>query len=182
MKLRRKKIRLEASRYVGQNSYFITFCCAGRRPVFAKPTAAEWLVAQFRKISLEHRFGAYAYCVMPDHFHALVTGLDLSSGLAAFVRDFKQRTSHVYESRTGRLLWQTRFYDRILRSGESSDAVAGYIWMNPVRKGLCAEPQEYPHSGSFVIDWRKGFTPTQSWTPEWKNEKSIVRQPSDSRR
>jgi putative transposase len=175
IKVRRKNIRLERSRYIGQSTYFVTFCCAARRRVFANHRAAGWLVEQFRRRSVEHRFAVYAYCVMPDHFHALVTGLDSRSSLVAFIGDFKQRTSHVYESRTGRMLWQRKFYDRILRSGERADSVAGYIWMNPVRQRLCVAPQEYPFSGSFVIDWKKGLAPVESWVPEWKSGRAGLR-------
>jgi hypothetical protein len=38
-------------------------------------------------------------------------------------------------------------------SGKKSpiERLAAYIWMNPVRKGLCNGPLEYPHSGSRVV-------------------------------
>jgi REP element-mobilizing transposase RayT len=35
-------------------------------------------------------FAVHAYCVMPDHFHALVEGLAPDSDLLLFVRNFKQ--------------------------------------------------------------------------------------------
>jgi hypothetical protein len=66
------------------------------------------------------------------------------------------------------VLWQKKFYDRILRERDSFDGVAGYIWMNPVRKGLCSDPREYPYSGSFAVDWKKMMRPLESWVPEWK--------------
>jgi putative transposase len=176
MKLRRKEIRLHPLRYIGQNSYFITFCCADRRPLFANPEMAAWLTERLRERSIAHHFAVHAYCVMPDHVHVLVFGLDPRSDLVEFMADLKHRTTHAYRQQTGGLLWQKRFYDRILRNDESVDAVAGYIWMNPVRKGLCAAPQDYPHSGSFVIDWKKGFLPASEWLPEWKKKKAAARQ------
>jgi hypothetical protein len=45
------------------------------------------------------------------------------------------------------------FYDRILRATDAVETVAIYIWSNPVRKGLCAQPGQYPYSGSQTIDW-----------------------------
>ena len=76
-----KNIRLHPQRYTGQSSYFVTLCCAGRRPVFANSKNVVWLVEILRKHSKAHRFAVHAYSVMPDHFHALFSGLDPSSSL-----------------------------------------------------------------------------------------------------
>jgi hypothetical protein len=40
--------------------------------------------------------------------------------------------------------------------------------MNPVRQGICGDPREYAHSGSFAIDWTKGMAPIGEWVPPWK--------------
>jgi len=165
-----KNIRLHANDYIGERSYFVTICCAGRRAVFAERARAKHVVEILAKHAVAHRFAIYAYCVMPDHFHMLASGLVPSSDLLAFVRNFKQTTSRKYFGEHKQPLWQKKFYDHILRPGSNADAVAGYIWMNPVRKGLCASPQEYPHSGSFVVDWKKAFLPSELWTPAWKTK------------
>ncbi|HUU56658.1 MAG TPA: transposase, partial [bacterium] len=92
---------------------------------------------------------------MPDHVHLLVEGNE-EADLIKFVREFKQRTAYNYKKATGRTLWQRSFYDRILRGDEGTQAVACYIWNNPVRKGVAASALEYPFIGSFVVsvaDW-----------------------------
>jgi putative transposase len=163
-----KNIRLYAPLYTGQKSYFITLCCAHRHHLFANPTRTEQLIERLRSISTIYRFSIYAYCVMPDHFHALVKGLEDASNLLRFIKNLKQITSDEYKKDHTGDLWQKKFYDHILRKHDRADAVAGYIWMNPVRARLCAAPQEYPYSGSFVLDWKKGLGPVESWIPEWK--------------
>jgi hypothetical protein len=50
-------------------------------------------------------------------------------------------------------LWQKGFYDHVLRSGESTDGAAWYVFMNPVRAGLVKRAQDWPYSGSFVFRW-----------------------------
>ncbi len=56
-----------------------------------------------------------------------------------------------------------------LRTDERWEAVANYIWLNPVRKALCSRPEEWPYSGSLTMDWRRlvalGCDP---WVPPWK--------------
>jgi len=163
-----KNIRLHRLRYVGQSSYFVTLCCAGRRPVFADSSRAAWLIEILRRQSIAHRFAVHAYCVMPDHLHALVSGLHPTSSLFPFIKNLKLTTSREYQRKFQAALWQKKFHDHILRPRDHAAGVAGYIWMNPVRKGLCEDPRQYPHSGSFVMDWKKAISPVESWIPDWK--------------
>jgi len=107
---------------------------------------------------------------MPDHFHVLLTGLDPNSNLLSFLRNLKQTTGHEYLKRFHNVLWQKKFYDHILRPWDNAARIAGYIWMNPVRKGICDDPQDYPYSGSFMFDWKKAISPVESWVPDWKTK------------
>lgn len=114
------------------------------------------------------RMGVYTYCVMPDHLHLLVQGLDRTSDLLAFIKTVKQKTGHQFRDGPGIALWQKKFYDHILRERDSVDAVAAYIWLNPVRKGLSTDVKEYPHSGSLLLDWRSVRLTEAGWEPPWK--------------
>ena len=165
-----KNIRRPAAHYVGQRRYFITLCCSGRRAFFAEPANATWLARELREKSDLHHFAVNAYCVMPDHVHALIRGMELTSDLFVFVERFKQKTGYEFRKKFRCALWQKKFHDHILRSDDPAKSVALYIWMNPVRAGLCAEPQEYPFNGSFVMDWKKLISPATLWTPSWKSK------------
>jgi putative transposase len=168
MEFRRKKIRLPAANYFGQRHYFITFCCHQHLSVFRDAKLAEWLVQDLKSHSAEGGFWVHAYCVMPDHVHLLLQGSAAESNLAAFLRSFKQSTAQKYLAKTGHRLWQKRFYDYILRPRDSADSVAWYIWLNPVRKGLCVLPEEYPFSGSFTLPWPRSSPSDLKWSPPWK--------------
>jgi putative transposase len=163
-----KNIRRPAAHYLGQRSYFIALCCASRHPAFANPDRALELIAEFCHQSLAYHFSVLAYCVMKEHFHALVRGLHPTSDLLAFVKNLKETTTRRYYSRSHRLLWQKKIHDHILHENESIEPIANYIFMNPVRKGLCAVPCEYPFSGSLVHDWKKLILLANGWLPAWK--------------
>ena len=60
----------------------------------------------------------------------------MTSNLPSLIKAFKRKSSISFSRKTGEPLWQKKFYDHILRRHESYDAVAWYIWMNPVRAGL----------------------------------------------
>jgi putative transposase len=168
MTFQRANIRLHAARYIGRITCFVTMCCAGRKPILENCEIATRLTEILAKHAQTHKFAVHAYCVMPDHFHFLAAGLSEESDLLAFVKNVKQTSSAEYEKRFHGPLWQKKFYDRILRETDNFHGAAGYIWMNPVRKGLCQDPREYPYSGSFVCDWKSAITPVESWIPEWK--------------
>jgi putative transposase len=168
---RRRNIRLAAGYYRGRRFYFVTICFHRRRSYGAEPRLAAWLVRLLREEAAGCGFFVHAYCVMPDHLHLLAAGADDASNLAKFVESFKQRTAVEFSRGSRGCLWQITYYDRILRESDSADRVAWYIWMNPVRKGLCHEPRDYPFLGSFTeLGTRllKGSI-AGPWIPPWKD-------------
>ena len=109
---------------------------------------------------------------MLDHMHLLAAGASEESNLIKFVESFKQETAFEFARRTHRRLWQFKYYDRILRACDAADRVAWYIWLNPVRKGFCRTPADYPFLGSFTelgVKLLKGSV-AREWTPPWKRD------------
>jgi REP element-mobilizing transposase RayT len=86
------------------------------------------------------------YCVMPDHVHVLV--LVLGRSIIDFVRLMKGRASAELRPLGHRQVWQTSFYDHIVRRNEDICAVLRYLLENPVRKGIAKNWMEYRWSGS----------------------------------
>jgi REP element-mobilizing transposase RayT len=165
-----KNIRRPAAHYQGQRWYFITFCCVARRNVFANARNAEWLVDHLHRKSDSHHFAVHAFCLMPDHVHVLVHGLETTSSLLVFLKNLKQVTGCEYQKEFSSTLWEKKFYDYILRPKDSPERFAAYIWMNSVRKGLCTNPLQYPYSGSFTFDWTKVIPAADSREPPWKTK------------
>ena len=122
MRFTRKSIRLPAGSYVGPRIYFVTICCEGRKPALAD---AEWVsrcIVRLREASTASLFSVHAYCFMPDHVHLLAEGRGAESSLRAFLSRFKQFTAFEYQRKTGTRLWQTKFYDYVLRQDAEMDA------------------------------------------------------------
>lgn len=167
---KRKNIRLPAGNYRGQQLYFVTLCFDGRRRFGANQRLDSWLIDRLRKHSAACGFFVHAYYVMPDHMHVLAQPRTHESDLIRFVEAFKQETAVEFSRRTHRRLWQFKYYDRILRKADAADRVAWYIWMNPVRKGLCAAPSDYPFLGSFTELGAKLLRSAipSAWEPPWK--------------
>lgn len=78
-----------------------------------------------------------AYCLMPDHWHAIVLPPETAS-VSHFMMRIKisaqRQISRARGSHEG--IWQSRFYDHILRTRQEFDETVEYIRQNPARKGL----------------------------------------------
>src|SRR5262245_29760961 len=88
--------RLEGFSYIGRHRYFLTTCAYERRPTFRDHEIACQTIDQFRTTCREEGFSLLAYCVMPDHMHALLEGLDDSSDFRCCVKMAKQRSGAAY--------------------------------------------------------------------------------------
>jgi REP element-mobilizing transposase RayT len=165
-----KNIRLPPEQYRGQKCHFVTACFDTRRSYGTRPALAPWLIASLGEHAAAKGFLIHAYSVMPDHLHFLAEGVNKDSRLLDFVASFKKETGYQFEGRKKRRLWQFKYYDHILRSGADMQAVCWYIWMNPVRAGICRAPAEHAFSGSFT-EWGASLlkaAPVAGWTPPWK--------------
>ena len=162
-----KNIRLDGTNYTGKKTYFVTQCCHERRKYFADAARCEWLLSHLRKLSAALAFAIPAYCVMPNHFHLLVDGLLATSDFLKFMKTLKIKTSREFASESGMPLWQKKYIDHILRPKESMDAVAWYIWLNPIRGGLARAPGLYPFAGSFTTEIPNCSTWPDFWVPPY---------------
>jgi REP element-mobilizing transposase RayT len=142
----RKKLRLTGRNYSDPGFYFVTICCATRRPTFGtvefdevKLTRLGELVDEFwREIpNIFPGLELGAFVVMPNHLHALVLlptalpGRDVRQwSLSTIIGNFK---AAVTKQTSSRPLWQRSFYDRIVRNQDELEAIRGYISMNPER-------------------------------------------------
>ena len=177
MRFLHKNIRLDHWNYIGQRWFFLTLCCANRRKHFASSKFCDRFLDILRSNAATHEFAIHAYCLMPDHVHLLAEGLQPRSDLIQFMRAMKLKTSTLFERKTGKALWQKKFYDHILRNSDSPDDVAWYIWMNPVRANLCRHPKEYPFLGSLTGKWPQTSRPVVDWLPPWRTPKSAPESP-----
>jgi putative transposase len=166
---RRKNIRLPRPNYSGHQWYFLTACTQNRIPHLQGAELVSQHLVLLAEQAQRGSFNVPAYCFMPDHLHLLVSGLKDDSNCLAFMRTFKQRSGLAFWRSSEGRLWQHKFYDHILRPQDQWESVAYYIWMNPVRKGLCARPEEWPFSGSQTMDWKTLMrAPCRQWSPPWK--------------
>ena len=125
------------------NSYFLTVCVEGRKPVLASDNIHGRL-RDFIMESLD-RYGVWvdSYVLMPEHAHFIVVVSHNAIRIGEWVKAIKA----VIACREFR--WQSGFFDHVLRSDESRSEKWEYIRMNPVRKGLVSRPEDWPYAAAF---------------------------------
>jgi REP element-mobilizing transposase RayT len=94
-----------------------------------------------------YRWECHAYCLMPNHVHVLVDAAqhELSAGVqylhGTYALAFNQR-----HGRRGHL-FGARFASWVVETERHLVNACRYVYLNPVRAGLCARPQDWPWSG-----------------------------------
>jgi len=146
--------------------YFITTCIEGRRPVLDKVEAAQIVIEALRWLRDQGRIRLLGYVVMPDHLHvALALRADGRSDipvatLAEVMKTLKGHTSHQIHQRLGSdsFMWQSGYYEALLRDLGDFDKHLEYMHDNPCRAGLVNLAAEYEFSTAHPgceqdVDW-----------------------------
>ncbi len=90
----------------------------------------------------------YAWVVMSNHVHLLITPLIEASVLTRRIKGRTAREANLLLGRTGPF-WQAESYDHWVRSTEEFRKIANYIENNPVVAGLVPTAGDYRWSSAW---------------------------------
>jgi putative transposase len=143
----------------GDGTYFITASTWEKKSILQTERMAKLLVDVLSHYQSHAKYHLHEFVVMPNHFHALLTPLSPVT-LEKAVQFIKGGFSHQARKELGfiREIWQTSFYDRRVPDEEEYARFRHYIHMNPVRRGLVPNPEEFPYSSA---------TLTLDEVPQW---------------
>jgi putative transposase len=105
---------------------------------------------EFAAARERHGWRIGRFVVMPDHVHFFCISNERRDAfsLSRFVGAIKEWTAKqmvAYGARPP--IWQKQFFDHLLRSDESYANKWTYVHENPVRAGLVAKAEDWPHAG-----------------------------------
>jgi REP element-mobilizing transposase RayT len=130
-------MRLREFDYSSPFTYFITLCTKGKAEYFKNNSLCEEVIGCLIQEKREHGFSIYAYCLMPNHLHMLLSPNQSGKSVSRFIGSVKSQTTRIaWKQDLKEKLWQGSFYDHVLRKDEDVRQTAEYILNNPVRKGL----------------------------------------------
>jgi putative transposase len=136
--------------------FFVTTCTNKRRQILASDAIAEILVKEWREAPARHHWMIGRYVIMPDHVHFFCAPQRDSTTLSQFVGAWKSWTSRriatLPQARSAgdparKPIWQSEFFDHLIRSNESYDRKWEYVRDNPVRAGFVSTADAWKYAG-----------------------------------
>jgi len=147
---RGRAVRLESELYAMDIPVHLTICAASGCP-FEQAAVAKMVCEALEQTASRMGHRLFAYCLMPDHLHVLLSPHESGTSMSGFLRRFKSFTTRRHQKATGqKRLWQYSARDRLLRPGEDLLALATYVANNPVRRELVETWTDWPYTNVFV--------------------------------
>jgi len=163
---------------VAGHAHLLTFSCFHQRPLLLDDTRRTILSRCIDRANTRHHFQLIAFVYMPEHIHLLVyprhSDTLIEKLLYTIKKPFSDRIkSELIEKKSPQLkeltveerpgkrafrFWQEGpGHDRNLLSVESAVKAAEYLHNNPVRRRLCASPDQWRWSS-----WKYYFKPASA--------------------
>jgi putative transposase len=164
------------------HAHELTFSCYERRPLLEADWRKQLLSEGIDRATAGHGYRLLAFVYMPEHVHLIVfperKGARVADLLYAIKRPVSFRIKTELQNQRDPLLrelmvqerpgkWVFRFwqegpgYDRNLTNPSSLRAATDYAHLNPVRRGLCAQPGDWKWSS-----WRYYYQADQHRDPD----------------
>ncbi|OIO38343.1 MAG: transposase [Candidatus Omnitrophica bacterium CG07_land_8_20_14_0_80_50_8] len=161
----RRSMRLKEYDYSQCGMYFVTLCTYQGECLFGEIVDGHMRLNRLGQIAnkcwndIPHHFSHIEldmFCVMPNHMHAVVNcrgtacraptgerfGKPVYGSIPTVIRSYKsvvtKRVNELGRS-PGRPIWQSNYYEHIIRNDKSLDEIREYIAHNPARWELDSE-------------------------------------------
>ena len=138
-------------------TYLLTAVTAQRRRLFQVTASAELFVDTVQENRSKGRFELYAFVVMPDHVHLLLTPAPEVS-LEKVAQYVKGGFSFRLKSRMD--VWERGYDSRRISDAEHFDVCQRYVEENPVRARMVDSASEYPFGSCGRVEL---VDPKPSW-------------------
>ena len=126
--------------------YFVTFNTHKRHKLLANSRVHSRFI-EFAKLGEQRGIAVGRYVIMPDHGHLFGRG-SIDFALMQWMRMLKRCLSTAISDPPSH--WQKGFFDHLVRHAKSYAEKWEYVWQNPVRAGLVADPDEWPWQGEIT--------------------------------
>ena len=132
--------------FLSNRYFFLTVRLLRRRGKLADPDF-RLLARAFNRARALHPFYLTAWVFLPDHWHAICAPVHPTT-ISLAIKSVKQSSMSAINQQRGTEseFWQSRFFDRALRTVEEYNEKVEYIHLNPVKAGLARRAQDWKWS------------------------------------
>jgi putative transposase len=153
--------------YSPGQTYFVTSVTYNRQKILVE--YKDFFCHAVDKVRIDSPFEIVAWVIIPDHFHLIIDPLE--SNLSSIIKRIKlsfayqfRNSQNMYRSK----VWQSRFWDHIIRDENDLNKHLDYIHYNPVKHGLVSSPFDWEPSSIH------GFLKRGQYEPDWGTHKAPV--------
>jgi putative transposase len=124
---------------------FVTTATRDRRPIFEISRAADLFIDTLLHYRTLGHYKLHAYVVMPDHVHLILTpqSITLEQAVALIKNGFAYRLDTTLPA------WEDSFTGYSVANIRDLEVVRAYLHQLPVRAGMAAAAELYPHSSAY---------------------------------
>ena len=166
---------------ISGGTYFITQVTYQRETWLCGEVGRKALREAIERVKEKHPFSIDAFVLLPEHFHCLWTLPPNDGDFSMRLRLIKTYVTKHYgqelainreislsrQKRKESNLWQRRFWEHLIRDEQDFANHCDYIHYNPVRHGLCTNPQDWQFSsihrfiaqGIYPANWGRDGSP-----------------------
>ena len=126
--------------------HFITFSCYERRSHLSTTESKNLFLETLLHTCSKYKSVLDGFVIMPEHVHLLLHEPS-ESPLATMMQALK---CSVAKRSVPRPFWYSRYYDFNIYTDSRRTEKLTYMALNPVKRGLCISPQDWPWSSAFI--------------------------------
>ena len=135
-------------------------------PLHLRDDRAAKIVDDSILFGVPERYRLFAYCVMPNHVHLLLTPTWKFRKLMQGLKGYTAHEINGLLGLRGLAFWQDESYDHWPRDEDEFFRIIAYIENNPVAAGLCERPEDWLwSSASKRTHWPRGEALSRSAFP-----------------
>ncbi len=153
------------------SDHFVTTVTRVRGQWFTQPKLCNSILELLEGYRKKQNLDCLGYVLMPDHLHVLLRQWEDGPHISCCLRDFKKVSSTRCRPRDFPpvTLWADGFDDVLVPGPRAITTKLNYMHLNPVRKGLILEMDEYPWSsaGFFYKELPSIVTVTRVQVENW---------------
>lgn len=129
-------------------TFFFTLVTKNRRPILVQPRVRAALRQSINQVRESAPFSIDAWVLLPDHLHCILRLPENDADYSRRWGKIKRLASKTLARDGTRCsgLWQPRFWEHWIRDEDDLIRHLEYIFINPVKHGLCAQVRDWPFS------------------------------------
>jgi putative transposase len=138
--------------FVDGATYHVTSRANNKLKAFESHLGRTIMLLTLEEAKERYGFCLYNFCIMPTHIHLLIKPAD-GSNLSKIMQWIKTHSAKRWNFIHGSTdhLWGDRFFHREIKDMVHYFVIDDYINQNPVKAGLCKNPQDWEESGSYHV-------------------------------